>query len=142
MAGVGPDQSSARPQSAKLGIKEGSAVALVGAPANWRLSDPPAGVELVARGPADVVVAFYTAADRLAGDLPALGRRIFPAGMLWIAWPRRAAGHTSDITDEVVRRAALALGLVDTKVAAIDEDWSGLRLVWRKELRSGGAPPL
>ena len=137
---MSPSQSGGRPQSVKLGIKEGSVVALVDAPGQWRLSDPPAGVELAGRGPADVVVAFYSAADRLAGDLPALGRRIFPAGLLWIAWPRRAAGHTSDLTDEVVRRAALPLGLVDTKVAAIDEDWSGLRLVWRKELRSGEPP--
>jgi hypothetical protein len=61
--------------------------------------------------------------------------RIYPAGALWVAWPRRAAGHRSDITDNVVREHALPLGVVDVKVAAIDDDWSGLRLVWRTENR-------
>jgi hypothetical protein len=54
---------------------------------------------------------------------------------LWVAWPRRAGGHRSDITDTVIREHALPMGLVDVKVAAIDEDWSGLRLVWRVENR-------
>jgi hypothetical protein len=69
-----------------------------------------------------------------------LGRRVFPAGAVWVAWPRKAAGHTSDILEQTIRDVALPLGLVDVKVAAIDRDWSGLRLVWRRELR-GGAPP-
>jgi hypothetical protein len=56
--------------------------------------------------------------------------------MLWVAWPRRAGGHTSDITDNVVRGIVLPLGLVDTKVAALDQDWSALRVVWRRERRS------
>jgi hypothetical protein len=54
---------------------------------------------------------------------------------LWVAWPRRAGGHTSDITDNIVRQIVLPLGLVDVKVAALDQDWSGLKFVWRKELR-------
>ena len=71
-----------------------------------------------------------------------LAPRIFPAGALWVAWPRRAAGHESDIRDNDVRSASLPLGLVDVKVAALDEDWSGLRLVWRADRRetSGGDP--
>jgi hypothetical protein len=80
---------------------------------------------------ADLIVAFFTAASELPDRLPDLSRRIFPAGMLWVAWPRRAGGHTSDITDNTVREHALPLGLVDTKIAAIDADWSGQRLVWR-----------
>jgi hypothetical protein len=60
---------------------------------------------------------------------------VFPAGAVWVLWPRRAGGHVSDITDNVVRSAALELGLVDVKVAAVDEDWSGLRLVWRTSNR-------
>jgi hypothetical protein len=67
--------------------------------------------------------------------LPELARRIFPAGAIWAAWPRRAAGHTSDITDNVVREHALPLGIVDVKVAALDEDWSTIRLVWRVDNR-------
>jgi hypothetical protein len=66
-----------------------------------------------------------------------LARRIYPAGALWVAWPRRAAGHRSDITDTVIREHALPIGLVDVKVAAVDDDWSGLRLVWRAGARKG-----
>ena len=72
----------------------------------------------------------------MAARLASLGRRAFPDGAIWLAWPRRAGGHDSDITDNVVRAHALPLGLVDVKVAAIDADWSALKLVWRKERRS------
>jgi hypothetical protein len=82
-----------------------------------------------------VIIAFFSHANELAGEVEELGQRIFPAGALWIAWPRRAAGHRSDITDNVIREYVLPLGLVDVKVAAIDEDWSGLRVVWRVERR-------
>jgi len=123
---------SATPQARKLGLKPGQRVALDEPPAGWQLRGPPDGL----RGPdqdgsADLIVAFFRAEAEIPGRLPALARRIFPAGALWAAWPRRAAGHDSDITDDVIRRRALGLGLVDVKVAAIDEDWSGLRLVWR-----------
>lgn len=70
-------------------------------------------------------------------ELPQWGERIFPSGSIWIAWPRKAAGHVSEMTENLIRDEALALGLVDVKVAAIDTDWSGLKLVWRKELRVG-----
>ena len=88
-----------------------------------------------------MIVAFFRAEAEFTGRLPALARRVFPAGALWAAWPRRAAGHDSDITDDVVRRHALGLGLVDVKVAAVDADWSGLRLVWRTERRPGNVAP-
>ena len=131
------------PQARKLGLKPGQRVALDDAPDGWRLREPPDGLEEPGEdGLADVIVAFFRAEADLPGRLPALARRIFPAGALWAAWPRRAAGHDSDITDNVVRRHALDLGLVDVKVAAIDEDWSGLRLVWRTANRTarGTAP--
>ena len=64
-------------------------------------------------------------------------QRIYPSGALWAAWPRRAGGHESDITDSVIRDWALELGVVDVKVAAIDADWSGMRLVWRLANRPG-----
>ena len=83
----------------------------------------------------DVVVAFVTAADQVTPTVQRLEPTIFLAGALWIAWPRKAAGDASDITDNVVREAALARALVDTKVAAIDADWSGLKLVWRVSTR-------
>jgi hypothetical protein len=69
-----------------------------------------------------------------------LAHRIHPSGALWIAWPRRAGGHDSDITDTIIRACALPLGIVDVKVAAIDADWSGQRYVWRMELRSTPTP--
>jgi hypothetical protein len=133
--------SSVSPQSRKLGLKPGQRVGLVDAPAGWRLEDPPAGLTFVeADEPADVVVAFFRLADELLARLPGLVSRIHPAGGLWIAWPRRAGGHESDLTDEVIRARALELGVVDVKVAAIDEDWSGLRFVWR--LANRRRPPV
>jgi len=106
-------------------------------PLGWDLADPPDGLtDAGPDGPADVIIAFFTAAADLEfGDLDGLARRIYPAGALWVAWPRRAGGHRSDITDTVIREHVLPMGLVDVKVAAIDEDWSGLRLVWRVENR-------
>lgn len=145
---------SGRPQAAKLGLKAGQRVVIVGRPAGWLLTDPPDGADIAdgavtdregdgagaeiasAAERADVVIAFCTAAAGIGAELPGLGKLIFPAGALWVAWPRRAAGHRSDITDNVIRDAALPLGLVDVKVAAIDEDWSGLKLVWRVERRA------
>ena len=92
-------------------------------------------------GPADLIIAFFSAAIDIAGELGGLARRIYPAGALWLAWPRRAAGHRSDITDTVIREHALPIGLVDVKVAAIDDDWSGLRLVWRAGNRQNRGKP-
>jgi len=127
---------SGRPQAAKLGLKPGQRVSLHQPPEGWALADPPDG--LVTPGPdgqADVIVAFFTEAGDIAAQIGALGRLIYPAGALWVAWPRRAAGHRSDITENFIRDQALPIGLVDVKVAAIDDDWSGLRLVWRVENR-------
>jgi hypothetical protein len=128
------------PQARKLGLKAGMRVAFDAPPDGWDLTDPPTG--LLAPGaddPADVIVAFFRAADEITDRLPTLARRVFPAGAVWALWPRRAAGRISDITDGVVRSCALDLGLVDVKVAAVDEDWSGLRLVWRTGNRVPGA---
>jgi hypothetical protein len=127
-------------QARKLGLKPGQRVALDDPPPGWAFTDPPGGLEMVSQegntaDAADVIVAFFARAADLGLRLPGLAERIFPDGAVWAAWPRRAGGHTSDITDNVVRDYALPLGLVDVKVAAIDEDWSGLRLVWRTENR-------
>jgi len=85
--------------------------------------------------PADVIISFFTSAEQLPLRLPELARRAYPGGAIWIAWPRRAGGHESDITDNVIRDLALPLGIVDVKVAAIDDDWSGQRYVWRRANR-------
>jgi hypothetical protein len=130
------DVGSGRPQAAKLGLKPEQRVWLCGPPPGWTLADPPAGLlDAGPEGPADLIIAFFTAAGEIVERLDGLARRIYPAGALWVAWPRRAGGHRSDITDEVIRQHALPIGLVDVKVAAIDPDWSGLRLVWRRENR-------
>ena len=127
---------SGRPQAVKLGLKAGQRVGLHDAPPDWALTDPPDGLdEPGPGGQANVVVAFFTEAGEIGRRIGDLARRIYPAGALWIAWPRRAAGHRSDITNNVIREIVLPIGLVDVKVAAIDEDWSGLRVVWRTENR-------
>jgi hypothetical protein len=129
------------PLAKKLGIKPGASLAVDRPPPGWTVPELPDGVVAAAEAePADVVVAFFREAAELPERLPALARRIFPAGSLWLAWPRRAGGHESDITENALRDHALPLGIVDTKVAAIDEDWSGLRLVWRLEHRAGPPP--
>ena len=129
---------SGRSQAAKLGLKPGQRVHLHHPPPGWVLAGPPAGlVDADRDGRADLIIAFFSAADQIAGQLDGLARRIYPDGALWAAWPRRAGGHRSDITDNVIRREALPIGLVDVKVAAIDDDWSGLRLVWRTGNRGG-----
>jgi hypothetical protein len=127
---------SGRAQAAKLGLRSGQRVHLHHPPPGWDLTAPPDGlVDAGPDGPADLIIAFFSAAIEIAGELNGLARRVYPAGALWVAWPRRAAGHRSDITDTAVRQEALPIGLVDVKVAAIDDDWSGLRLVWRVENR-------
>jgi hypothetical protein len=127
-----PAGYSGRPQAAKLGLRAGQRTFLHHVPPGWALADPPAGLlDAGPDGPADLIIAFFTAAAEIGGEIGKLAQRIFPAGALWAAWPRRAGGHRSDITDTVIREYALPIGLVDVKVAAIDDDWSGLRLVWR-----------
>jgi hypothetical protein len=130
-------------QARKLGLKPGTRLSLDNAPAEWMLDSPPTGLLFVdAPAAADVIVAFVTRAADLAPRIPSLSDRIFPAGALWIAWPRKAAGHVSDLGDVVVRNTVLEFGLVDTKVAAIDDDWSGLKFVWRRDNRPAARQPV
>jgi hypothetical protein len=132
---------SGTPLPRKLGIKPGSRVALIDAPAGFDavLGELPEGVRVGARvrGPLDVVVAFFLERRALERRIAALRAALDPAGGLWIAWPKRASGVTTDLTEDVVRELALANMLVDNKVAAIDETWSGLRLVIRLRDRPG-----
>ena len=126
---------SGTPLPRKLGIKPGARLAILGAPDGFdqTLGSLPEGVRVraSARGPLDLVVAFFTERRALERRLPVLRDALDPAGGLWIAWPKRASGVPTDITEDVVREIALADGLVDTKVCAIDDTWSGLRLVFR-----------
>jgi hypothetical protein len=131
---------SGTPLPRKLGIKPGQRVALLGAPDGFEdgtLGELPGGVRLVRRasGTADVIVSFQTSRAELERRLPALRAMMEPAAGLWIAWPKRASKVPTDISEDVLREIALPTGLVDNKVCAIDEVWSGLRLVIRREHR-------
>jgi hypothetical protein len=133
---------SGTPLARKLGIRSGDAVALLGAPQGWSIEELPEGVAVRRRagGAPDVIVAFFDRRAALERRLPSLLRAVRANSSLWIAWPRKAAGHLSDISENDLRAIVLPAGLVDTKVAALDDDWSGLKFVWRKELRSGPLP--
>jgi len=128
---------SGTPLAKKLGIKPEHSIALLAAPDGFEIPDLPPGVEVrrQARAPLDVVVSFHTRRSDLAKRFPALMKAVVPAGALWVAWPKKASGLPTDITEDTVREVALPTGMVDNKVCAIDETWSGLRLVLRKELR-------
>jgi hypothetical protein len=127
---------SGTPLPRKLGIKPGQRVAILGAPDGFALELPgDVGVRRRAGGTADVILTFHTSRAELERRLPALRAMMEPAAGLWIAWPKRASKVETDITEDVLREIALPTGLVDNKVCAVDETWSGLRLVIRREYR-------
>jgi hypothetical protein len=130
---------SSRPLSLKLGIREDSVLALLHTPSGFTLSvSPTVTVQRVARGHADVVMAFFLRVSKLDLEIETLGQMVFPSGTLWIAWPKRTSGVATDVTDSAIREIALPLGLVDNKVCAVDETWTALRLTWRRTHRSSG----
>jgi hypothetical protein len=126
---------SGTPLPKKLGIKEKQRVALVNAPANFAalLGDLPTGAEVVkhTRAPLDVIVFFTKSESELWKRFGELAAKLAPAGGLWIGWPKKASGVVTDLTENIVRQIGLEAGLVDNKVCAIDETWSGLRFVIR-----------
>jgi hypothetical protein len=127
---------SGTPLATKLGIKEGSRVAMLYARSDFFVELPPgASIRRRAQGTVDVVVAFFVLRSKLDQRLPSLGSMIFPSGGLWVAWPKKSSRVDTDLTDDAIRRRALPQGLVDNKVCAIDETWSALRFVWRVENR-------
>jgi hypothetical protein len=125
----------------KLGIGEGDEIALIGAPERFEdtLGELPdvasVHTDLAKDARYDVIVFFVTERSELEAELPRLRARMAPACGLWIAWPKRASKVATDMTDHVVREIALPTGLVDNKVCAIDETWTGLRLVIRRQNR-------
>jgi hypothetical protein len=126
---------SGTPLARKLGLKPDHRVALLGAPGGFAdtLGELPPGVTVSsrARGSFDVIVAFFVERSALQRRLPALRSALDPAGGLWLAWPKRSSGVSTDLGDGVVRELGLSAGLVDNKVCAIDGVWSGLRFVYR-----------
>jgi hypothetical protein len=129
------------PLARKLGIGEGDEVALIGAPERFEdtLGELPdvasLHTNLADDARYDVIVAFVTQRAELEAELPRLRARMAPACGLWIAWPKRASKVPTDVTDQVIREVVLPTGLVDNKVCAIDDTWSGLRVVIRRENR-------
>ena len=130
---------SGTPLVDKLGFKPGYRVAYVNPPEDFAelVGDLPDGVKVISDmvGPFDMVVCFCTDRRLLEQRLKAIRRELAVDGMLWVAWPKKASKVETNMTEDVVRAVVLPTGLVDVKVCAIDETWSGLKLVVRKELR-------
>ena len=128
---------SKTPLPTKLGVREDSTLVLLNAPPTFNL-EIPSNVEVRrrAQGRADVVVAFFSRSKILERKIEVLGRMVFPTGGLWIAWPKKSSGVSTDMSDHVVRDIALPLGLVDNKVCSIDETWTSMRVVWRLDRRT------
>ena len=126
---------SATPLPKKLGLKAGGSIVLIRAPANFsrHLIPLPAGAEIVTRTSSrmQLVLFFTTGRKQLESRFAALASKLDPAGMLWVAWPKKASGVATDLNENVVREVGLAAGLVDNKICAIDELWSGLRFQYR-----------
>jgi hypothetical protein len=126
---------SGTPLPKKLGIREGSRVAVVSAPKGFDASlgalPPGAQLRTHARGRLDVIVFFVTRRAELARRFPSFARALQDDGGLWVAWPKKTSGVATDLGFDAVQQVGLDAGLVDNKVAAIDGTWSGLRFVYR-----------
>jgi hypothetical protein len=134
---------SGTPLPQKLGIQPGARVAVVRAPEGFNgLTQLPEGVHVhtQARGAQDVVLFFATRLAELERRFDSFARAVQPAGGLWIAWPKKTANVATDLTENIVRDVGLAHGLVDNKVCAVDDTWSGLRFVYRLRDRSPKKP--
>lgn len=131
---------SGTPLADKLGLKSGMRIGLDDPPPEFvgiTLMPVPPDVTMHTqlRGNMDVVIGFYTERGAFEKRLPVMRRRIPDSGAIWVAWPKKASRIPTDMSEDVVREVALPTGLVDNKVCAIDQVWSGLRLVVRRELR-------
>jgi hypothetical protein len=126
---------SGTPLIQKIGIKPGHRIVLRNHPASFvkNLGKLPEGVESLERlsGNANIVVYFTDKLAELAKDFPRLATALVPDGMVWIGWPKKASGRPTDLTEDLVRKTGLDCGLVDVKICAIDETWSGLKFVVR-----------
>jgi len=128
------------PLTKKLGIKEGLKVLVIKGPAEYQalLAPLPASVAFTntATSSTNLVHAFATKRSALARLLPTLRKKLSPEAAIWVSWPKKSSRVPTDITEDTIREVALPLGLVDIKVCAVTEVWSGLKLVVRKGLRS------
>jgi hypothetical protein len=132
---------SKTPLAQKLGIKPGTKVAALNAPASYRklLAPLPAAVSFTDKAASGAAFVHLFVSERrvLEKELKRLRSLIDDAGILWISWPKKASGVASDITEDVIREVCLPLGFVDIKVCAVDDTWSGLKLMIRREERRG-----
>jgi hypothetical protein len=130
---------SGTPLAKKLGYKAGDNACAIGAPANYRklLAPLPEGVTFGARitKTCNLVHVFTASRTELAKSLATCRKTLAPDAAIWVSWPKKASKVATDITEDTIREIALPMGLVDIKVCAVDETWSGLKLVLRKELR-------
>ena len=130
---------SGTPLAAKLGLAPGKTLLVLGAPANYGSLVGPALAELTrvkALGPGvDIVHMFTASRSRLSSALLDCRRQLKPDAVVWVSWPKKSSGVPSDVTEDTIRELALPLGFVDVKVCAVDETWSGLKLMVRRELR-------
>ncbi len=133
-----PAGYSGTPLAKKLGLKEGMALWAKSMPASVRAEiEQSACPRYLARPGKDLPAAhiFHTSAVKLEADLKKLRGLLAPDGMVWVSWPKKAAKIDTDITEDTIRKLALPMGFVDVKVCAVDETWSGLKLVVRRQLR-------
>ena len=119
---------SGTPLAKKLGIKDGARVLALNAPKDYAFAT-------VTKGPADVAHLFVTSLAELDKLLPKARKAMTVDGMIWVSWYKKAAKIPTDVTEDMIRARALATDLVDVKVCAVDDQWSGLKLVIRKALR-------
>jgi hypothetical protein len=131
---------SSTPLAKKLGIKEGSRIAFVNAPKDFQseLGELPDNIEFVKRPTKSIdIILFFVLSERaLARDFAKLAEKLATNGMIWIAWPKKSSGVATDLSFERVQRIGLDAGLVDVKICAIDEPWSGLKFVYRLKDRA------
>lgn len=136
---MSPAGYSGTPLARKLGIAAGASVLIQGAPTGFRtlLDALPEGVRFQRRltSETDLVLLFHKRRQDLTTRLRSARRALRPDAAVWVSWPKKSSGVATDITEDTIREIALPLGFVDVKVCAVDEVWSGLKLVVRKELR-------
>ena len=133
---------SGKPLWSKLGLRPGLRVRLIDAPDDyWQLAGfAPDSLTCVSpRATFEFGHAFVTTRAQLTRVLAAASQRLDAGGMLWISWPKKSSGVTTELTEDTLRELALPIGLVDVKVCAVTDVWSGLKLVWRRERRSARA---
>ncbi len=131
-----PSGYSGTPLRKKLGLKADARAVLVDAPDDFAKTLGPIAIDMgepmaVDEGPLDFALLFVRERSAMEQSFPRFRERLQPDGMIWVAWPKKTSGLAGDLTDSVVREVGLAYGLVDTKVCAVDDIWSGLKFVFR-----------